>query len=52
MRNAIGSETTSPETGGIILTKDYIRDIVTASDLGSKTVSKIKQNLFWTYAYK
>jgi P-type Cu+ transporter len=39
------------ETGGIILIKDDLRDIVTAIDLGKKTVSKIKQNLFWAFAY-
>ncbi|MGH9951107.1 MAG: heavy metal translocating P-type ATPase, partial [Nitrososphaeraceae archaeon] len=39
------------ETGGIILIKDNIRDVVTALDLGKKTVAKIKQNLFWAFAY-
>lgn len=34
------------ETGGIILIKDDLRDVVTALDLGKKTVAKIKQNLF------
>jgi len=49
---AIGSGTdVAKETGGIILIKDDIRDIVTALDLGKKTVSKIKQNLFWAFAY-
>ena len=44
---AIGSGTdVAKETGGIILIKDDIRDVVTALDLGRKTVSKIKQNLF------
>lgn len=49
---AIGSGTdVAKETGGIILIKDDIRDVVTALDLGKKTVSKIKQNLFWAFAY-
>ncbi|MFL6435034.1 MAG: heavy metal translocating P-type ATPase, partial [Nitrososphaeraceae archaeon] len=49
---AIGSGTdVAKETGGIILIKDDLRDIVTALDLGKKTVSKIKQNLFWAFAY-
>jgi Cu+-exporting ATPase len=49
---AIGSGTdVAKETGGIILIKDNIRDVVTALDLGRKTVSKIKQNLFWAFAY-
>jgi Cu+-exporting ATPase len=49
---AIGSGTdVAKETGGIILIKDDIKDVVTALDLGTKTVSKIKQNLFWAFAY-
>jgi P-type Cu+ transporter len=49
---AIGSGTdVAKETGGIILIKDDIRDVVTALDLGEKTLSKIKQNLFWAFAY-
>src|SRR5688500_19158007 len=50
---AIGSGTdVAKETGGIILFKDDIRDVVTALDLGKRTVSKIKHNLFWAFAYK
>ena len=49
---AIGSGTdVAKETGGIILIKNDIRDAVTALELGKKTVSKIKQNLFWAFAY-
>jgi P-type Cu+ transporter len=49
---AIGSGTdVAKETGGIILIKDDIRDVVTALDLGKRTVLKIKQNLFWAFAY-
>ena len=49
---AIGSGTdVAKETGGIILIKGDVRDVVTAFQLGRKTVSKIKQNLFWAFAY-
>lgn len=49
---AIGSGTdVAKETGGIVLIKDDIKDVITALDLGKKTVSKIKQNLFWAFAY-
>jgi P-type Cu+ transporter len=49
---AIGSGTdVAKETGGIILIKGDVRDVVIALDLGAKTVSKIKQNLFWAFAY-
>jgi P-type Cu+ transporter len=49
---AIGSGTdVAKETGGIILIKDDVRDVVTTLELGKKTVSKIKQNLFWAFAY-
>ncbi len=49
---AIGSGTdVAKETGGIVLIKNDLRDVVTALDLGKKTVSKIKQNLFWAFAY-
>src|SRR6266480_2173643 len=49
---AIGSGTdVAKETGGIILIKDDLRDIVVALAIGKKTVSKIRQNLFWAFAY-
>jgi Cu+-exporting ATPase len=49
---AIGAGTdVAKETGGIILIKNDMRDVFTAIDLGKKTVSKIKQNLFWSFAY-
>ena len=49
---AIGSGTdVAKETGGIILIKGDVRDVVIALDLGTNTVSKIKQNLFWAFAY-
>jgi len=49
---AIGSGTDiAKETGGIILIKDDIRDVVTGIDLSRATVRKIKQNLFWAFFY-
>ena len=49
---AIGSGTdVAKETGGIILIKNDLMDVVTALELGRKTVSKIKQNLFWAFVY-
>jgi Cu+-exporting ATPase len=49
---AIGSGTDiAKETGGIILIKNDLRDVVTAIELGRKTVSKIKQNLTWAFGY-
>lgn len=49
---AIGSGTdVAKETGGIILIKSDVRDVSTALELGRKTVTKIKQNLFWAFAY-
>ena len=49
---AIGSGTdVAKETGGIILIKGDVRDVAIALELGRKTVSKIKQNLFWAFVY-
>jgi Cu+-exporting ATPase len=49
---AIGSGTdVAIETGDIILVKGDVRDVVTAIDLSSYTMKKIKQNLFWAFAY-
>lgn len=49
---AIGSGTdVAKETGGIVLVKDDLRDVVTAIKLSKSTVRKIKQNLFWAFAY-
>jgi len=49
---AIGSGTdVAKETGGIILIKNDLRDVVTAFELGRKTVSKIRQNLTWAFGY-
>jgi Cu+-exporting ATPase len=49
---AIGSGTdVAKETGGIVLIKGDLRDVVTAIKLSKNTVRKIKQNLFWAFAY-
>ncbi|MDW7973625.1 MAG: HAD-IC family P-type ATPase, partial [Thermodesulfovibrio sp.] len=49
---AIGSGTDiAKETGGIVLVKDDIRDVVVGIELSKATVRKIKQNLFWAFFY-
>ena len=39
------------ETGGIILVKDDLRDVLTGIMLSRATMKKIRQNLFWALAY-
>jgi len=49
---AIGSGSdVAKETGGIILIRNDVRDVVTAIRLSRATMRKIKQNLFWAFAY-
>ena len=49
---AIGSGTdVAVETGGIVLIRDDPRDVVAAIRLSKRTLRKIKQNLFWAFAY-
>ncbi len=49
---AIGSGSDiAKETGGIILVKDDIRDVIRAIKLSKATMRKIKQNLFWAFIY-
>lgn len=49
---AIGSGTDiAIETGDIVLIKEDLRDVVASIQLSRKTISKIKQNLFWAFFY-
>jgi len=49
---AVGSGTDiAIEAGEIVLIKDDLRDVVTGIDLSRRTVTKIKQNLFWAFIY-
>lgn len=49
---AIGSGSdVAKETGGIILIKDDLRDVVKGIKLSRLTMKKIRQNLFWALAY-
>jgi len=49
---AIGSGSdVAKETGGIILIKDDIRDVVASIKLSKAAMRKIKQNLFWAFIY-
>src|SRR3990170_5844887 len=49
---AIGSGTDiAKETGGIVLIKDDLRDVVMAVELSKKTMRKINTNLFWAFFY-
>ena len=49
---AIGSGSDiAKETGGIVLIKDDIMDVVRAIKLSRITMKKIKQNLFWALIY-
>ncbi|MFX0084768.1 MAG: heavy metal translocating P-type ATPase [Candidatus Hodarchaeota archaeon] len=49
---AIGSGTDiAIETGDIVLIKEDLRDVVASIQLSRKTMSKIKQNLFWAFIY-
>ncbi len=49
---AMGSGTDiAAESGEIILMKNSIIDVASAIQLGRKVLSRIKQNLFWAFAY-
>ena len=49
---AIGSGTdVAIEAGKIVLIRDDLTDVVSAIEISKKTVSKIKQNLFYAFAY-
>jgi Cu+-exporting ATPase len=49
---AVGSGTDlAVEAGGVVLIRSDIRDVVAAVEIARKTVSKIKQNLIYAFAY-
>jgi Cu+-exporting ATPase len=49
---AIGSGTDiAIESGGIVLVRDDLRDVVRTLDLSCYTMRKIKQNLLWAFLY-
>jgi Cu+-exporting ATPase len=49
---AIGSGTDiALESGKIVLIRDDLRSVVAAIEISKKTVSKIRQNLFYAFAY-
>ena len=49
---AMGSGTdVAMETGGIVIIKNDLRDVVTAFDLSKETMQKIKQNMFFALFY-
>ena len=49
---ALGSGTdVAKETGGIVLIKDRLSDVVDALRIGRATMRKIRQNLAWAFGY-
>ncbi|MDG6985381.1 MAG: heavy metal translocating P-type ATPase [Nitrososphaerota archaeon] len=49
---AIGSGSDiAVETGGLILMRDDPKDVVAGIQLSRKTMSKVRQNLFWAFVY-
>lgn len=46
-----GGSDVAKETGGIVLIRDDLRDVVKGIKLSKATMRKIKQNLFWALAY-
>ena len=49
---AIGAGTdVAIETGGIILVKNKVLDVVKAIEISRATMKKIRQNLFWAFGY-
>ena len=49
---AIGGGTdVALEAGMVVLVKDDLKEVATAIEISKKTVSKIKQNLFYAFVY-
>ncbi len=49
---ALGSGTdVAKETGAVVLIKDDLRNVPTAISLSRRTLKKIRENLFWAFAY-
>jgi Cu+-exporting ATPase len=49
---ALGSGTdVAKETGGIVLIKDRLTDVVDALRIGRATMRKIRENLIWAFGY-
>ena len=49
---AIGSGTdVAKETGHVVLIKEDLRDVVVALEVARATMRKVKENLFWAFAY-
>ncbi|MFA6423772.1 MAG: heavy metal translocating P-type ATPase [Candidatus Magasanikbacteria bacterium] len=49
---AMGSGTdVAMETGGIVIIKNDLRDVLTAIDLSKETMGKVKQNMFFALLY-
>ncbi len=49
---AIGAGTDiAKETGDIVLVRDDLSDVVAAYELSQKVMRRIRQNLFWAFAY-
>ena len=46
-----GGTDVAMETGGIVIVKNDLNDVVTAIDLSRETMSKIKQNMFFALFY-
>jgi Cu+-exporting ATPase len=46
-----GGTDVAMETGGIVLIKNDLRDVVTAIELSKRTMRKIYQNFFWALGY-
>jgi len=49
---AIGAGTeVAAQAGGIVLIENKVYDVYVALELGKRTMSKIRQNLFWAFGY-